>query len=290
MAVNFFFNTAIDEHGVMYADEPWSRPGDYVLLRVLTDLVCVSSACPNDTSAANGWNPTDIHVRTYSGQEKFQRAVAIWATPESEPKMTKETGFHQRLSQHTRNFVEYKGYWLANCYAEAGHIEEYWACREKCVVLDLSALRKWEITGPDSEALCQYIFTRNIKKLAVGQMVYTAMCYPHGGMIDDGTLFRLGKDNFRWIGGDDYGGEWIREKADKLGLKVLVRGSTDMQHNVAVQRPENRDLLKKNYLDPTTPSDTGGAGVVSIYSGSDRCRTWHPRGRIAHRIHRRAGL
>ncbi len=245
MAINFFFNTAIDEHGVMYGDEPWSRPGDYVLLRALTDLVCVSSACPDDTSAANGWNPTDIHVRTYSGEEKFQRAVAIRATPESEPKMTKETGFHERLSQHTRNFVEYKGYWLANCYAEAGPIEEYWACREKCVVLDLSALRKWEITGPDSEALCQYIFTRNIKKLAVGQVVYTAMCYPHGGMIDDGTLFRLSKDNFRWIGGDDYGGEWIREKADELGLKVLVRGSTDMQHNVAVQGPESRDLLKK---------------------------------------------
>lgn len=245
MAINFFFNTGIDAHGVMYADEPWSRPGDYVLLRALTDLVCVSSACPDDTSPANGWNPTDIHVRTYSGEEKFQRAVAIRATAESEPKMTKETGFHDRLSQHTRNFVEYKGYWLANCYAEAGPIEEYWACREKCVVLDLSALRKWEITGPDSEALCQYIFTRNIKKLAVGQVVYTAMCYPHGGMIDDGTLFRLGKDNFRWIGGDDYGGEWIREKADELGLKVLVRSSTDMQHNVAVQGPESRDLMKK---------------------------------------------
>ena len=38
-----------------------------------------------------------------------------------------------------------------------------------------------------------------------------AMCYEHGGMIDDGTLFRLGDNNFRWIGGDDYGGIWLRE-------------------------------------------------------------------------------
>jgi aminomethyltransferase len=30
------------------------------------------------------------------------------------------------------------------------------------------------------------------------------MCYEHGGMIDDGTVFRLGSDKFRWIGGDDY--------------------------------------------------------------------------------------
>lgn len=245
MAINFFFNTGIDDHGVMYADEPWSRPGDYVLLRALTDLVCVSSACPDDTSPANGWNPTDIHVRSYSGKEKFQRAIALRTTKDSEPKMTKETGFHQSFAKHTRNFVEYKGYWLAGSFSEAGPIEEYWACRKKAVIMDLSPLRKFEVTGPDAEALMQYTVTRNMKTLPVGGVVYTAMCYEHGGMIDDGTVFRLGRDNFRWIGGDDYSGEWLREQAEKLGLKVLVRSSTDQLHNVAVQGPESRDLLKK---------------------------------------------
>jgi aminomethyltransferase len=245
MAVNFFFNTFLDDHGVMYFDEPWSRPGDYVLLRALTDIVCVSSACPDDTSAANGWNPTDIHVRTYSGKETFQRSVAYRPTPDADPIMTKQTGFHDKFAEHTRNFIEYNGYWLANCFAEAGPIEEYHACREKVVILDLSPLRKFEITGPDAEALCQYIFTRNMKTLAIGGVVYTAMCYEHGGMIDDGTVFRLGKDNFRWIGGNDYGGDWMREQAEKLGLNVLVRSSTDQMHNVAVQGPESRDLLRK---------------------------------------------
>ena len=245
MAANFYFNTGVDGHGVMVADEPWSRPGDYVLVRALTDLVCVSSACPDDTTAANGWNPTDIHVRTYSGAEPFKRAIAIRPTKDSEPRMTKETGFHDRLSKLTRNFVEYRGYWLANAYADAGPINEYWACRQKSIVMDLSALRKWEITGPDAEALMQYTLTRDMKKLAVGQIVYSAMCYPHGGMIDDGTVFRLGQDNFRWVGGDDYSGIWLREQAEKLGLRVLVRSSTDQLHNLAVQGPESRELLKK---------------------------------------------
>lgn len=245
MAINFFFNTFLDDHGVMHADEPWSRPGDFVLLRALTDIVCVSSACPDDTSPANGWNPTDIHVRTYSGVEVFQRSVAYRPFPDADPIMTKQTGFHDKFAAHTRNFVEYNGYWLANCFAAAGPIEEYRACREKVVVMDLSPLRKFEVTGPDAEALCQYIFTRNIKTLAVGGVVYTAMCFEHGGMIDDGTLFRLGRDNFRWIGGSDYGGEWMREQAQKLGLKVLVRDSTDQMHNVAVQGPDSRDLLRK---------------------------------------------
>lgn len=244
MAINFFFNTGLDDHGVMYADEPWSRPGDYVLLQALTDIVCVSSACPDDTSAANGWNPTDIHVRTYSGKETFKRSIAIRTTPDSEPKMTKNTGFHDSFAKHTRNFIEYNGYWLANCFAAAGPIEEYHACREAAVIMDLSPLRKFEINGPDAEALCQYVFTRNMKTLPIGGVVYTAMCYEHGGMIDDGTVFRLARDNFRWIGGSDYGGEWLREVAEKNGLKVLIRSSTDQLHNVAVQGPKSRDLLR----------------------------------------------
>ncbi|WP_315926524.1 DUF1989 domain-containing protein [Mesorhizobium sp. SP-1A] len=245
MAANFFFNTGIDAHGVMYSDEPWSRPGDYVLLRALTDIVCVSSACPDDTTPANGWNLTDIHVRTYSGQNKFSRAVARRMTPDAEPQMTRETGFHSSFAKHTRNFIEYKGFWLPQEFAKGGAIDEYWACREKAVVMDLSALRKFEVTGPDSEALMQYTLTRDVKKLGVGQVVYTAMCYEHGGMVDDGTLLRLGKDNFRWICGDDYSGVWLREVAEKLGLKVLIRSSTDQMHNIAVQGPNSRDILKK---------------------------------------------
>lgn len=245
MAVNLFFNTNIDAHGVLISDEPWSRPGDYVLMRALTDIVCVNSACPDDTSPANGWYLSDIHVRTYSGAEKFSRSIAYRPTPESEPKMTKETAFHDRIAAKTRNLVEYKGYWLPNTYSSNGAIEEYWACREKAVVLDLSPLRKFEVTGPDAEALLQWTLTRDIKKLSVGQVVYSAMCYEHGGMIDDGTVFRLGKDQFRWIGGDDYSGIWLREQAEKLGLKVMVRSSTDQLHNLAVQGPNSREILRR---------------------------------------------
>lgn len=245
MAVNLFFNTQIDAHGVLVSDEPWSRPGDYVLFRALTDIVCVNSSCPDDTSPANGWYLSDIHVRTYSGQEKFSRAIAHRTTPESEPKMTKETAFHSRISERTRHVIEYKGYWLPQQYSSNGPIEEYWACRQAAVVMDLSPLRKFEVTGPDAEALMQWTVTRDMKKLSQGQVVYTAMCYEHGGMIDDGTVFRLGKDQFRWIGGDEYSGEWLREQAQKLGLNVMVRGSTDQLHNLAVQGPNSREIMKR---------------------------------------------
>ena len=176
-------------------------------------------------------------------------------TPDADPQLTRETAFHPRLSALTRNFTEYRGYWLPTRFNNDGAIEEYWACREKCVVLDLSPLRKFEVTGPDAEALLQYCLTRDVRKLAVGQVVYSAMCYENGGMIDDGTLFRLGQNNFRWIGGDDYGGRWLREQAEKKGYKAWVRSSTDQLHNIAVQGPNSRELLKEIiWTAPAQPS------------------------------------
>ncbi|MBL0374097.1 aminomethyltransferase family protein [Rhizobium sp. KVB221] len=243
-AINYFYNTNIDHNNQLYLDEPWSRPGDYVLMRALTDLVCVSSSCPDDIDAANGWNPTDIHVRTFSDKQKFSRAVAYRMTPDADAELTRETAFHPRFSEMTRDFAEYRGYWLANRFTSTGPIEEYWACREAAVITDLSPLRKFEVTGPDAEALLQYCLTRDVRKLSTGQVVYSAMCYEHGGMIDDGTLFRLGDNNFRWIGGDDQSGIWLRQQAEKMGYRAWVRSSTDQMHNIAVQGPKSREILK----------------------------------------------
>ncbi len=255
MAMNFFFNSGIDEQNQLYLDDPWSRPGDFVLMRALTDLVCVSSSCPDDISAANAWTPTDIQVRVYSPEKVFSRSIGYRMTTDADVQMTKETGFHGRTSALTRDFVEYKGFWLPNSYPSAGPIAEYWACREKAIVLDLTALRKFEVVGPDAETLLQHTMTRNVRKLAAGQVVYSAMCYDNGGMVDDGTLFRLGADNFRWIGGDNFSGIWLREQAERLGLQAWVKSSTDQLHNIAVQGPLSRDILAEIiWTPPAQPS------------------------------------
>jgi aminomethyltransferase len=251
-ALNFFYNTAFDSDNQLTLDEPWSRPGDYVLMRAMSDLVCASSACPDDIDPANGWEITDIHVRVYSPENRFSTAIAHRVTPEAEPVLTKETAFHPRTSELTRSFVEYRGYWLPHCFNNEGGIAEYWACREKAVVMDLSPLRKWEVLGPDAELLVQHAVTRDIRKLAVGKVVYTAVCNETGGMIDDATVFRLGQDNFRFVGGDEYDGIWLKELAERMGLNVFVKPSTDQLHNVAVQGPASREIMKEIVWTPPT--------------------------------------
>ena len=96
---------------------------------------------------------------------------------DSEPKLTKETGFHPRVSNLTENIIEYKGFWLASNYNNHGALQEYEACRERAIIMDLSALRKFEVSGPDAEELLQRTCTRNIRKLSVGQVVYLSLIH-----------------------------------------------------------------------------------------------------------------
>ena len=251
-ALNFFFNTSFGSDNVLVVDEPWSRPGDYVLLRAMNDLVCASSACPDDVDPANGWQITDVHVRVYPERNTFSQAIAHRVTPEAEAVLTKETAFHPRTSDLTKSFVEYRGYWLPHCFSNEDGISEYWACREHAAVMDLSPLRKWEILGPDAEMLVQSVVTRDARKLGVGQVTYTAVCNETGGMIDDATVFRLGQDNFRFVGGDEYDGVWLREQAEKGALKVWIKPSTEQLHNLAVQGPASRDILRELVWTPPT--------------------------------------
>jgi hypothetical protein len=264
-------------------DEPWSRPGDYVLLKAMNDLVCASSACPDDIDPANGWQITPVHVRVYAPDNSFSVAIARRVTADADPVLTKETSFHPRTSELTKSFVEYRGYWLPHCFDNEGAIAEYWACREKVAIMDLSPLRKWEVLGPDAEALIQRAITRDARRLSVGQVTYTALCNETGGMIDDATVYRLGQDNFRFVGGDEYDGIWLNELAERDALKVWVKPSTEP--GAREPRPPAEDRL-----DAADADVARGSQVVPLHRRSDRDVRRDPDRRLAHGLHGRARL
>lgn len=256
-AINLFSNTGFTDDLQFYVDEPWTRPGDYVLVRASKSLVCSSSACPDEVNPTNGWNPTDIHVRVYPAQNKISRAIGYRMTPDSDTQLTQETAFHSRTSAITKNFSEYNGFWVPNAFNNLGAVKEYYACREKATIMDLSPLRKYEVLGPDAEELLQRTLPRDVRRMSDGQVGYTALCYESGGMIDDGTLFKFGANNFRWIGGNDLGGIWLREKAEASDLRVHVKTATDQLHNLAIQGPNSRDIVASAIWTPEGATSVG---------------------------------
>ena len=254
-AINLFFNTSAGGLNSVLSDESFARPGDYVMFKALKDLTCGTTACPSDIDPCNSWNPTDIFVRTYDKKREFRKSFAFRMKTDSETKLTRNTGFYERTSKLTRNFVDARGFWLPNDYTKHGIINEHTACREKAVVIDLSSLRKFEILGPDAEELMNYTLTRNVKKLSVGQVVYSSMCYENGTMFDDGTLLKLSDQGFRWVCGDEYAGQWLKEQSKKKNYKVLIKDSTDQINNISLQGPNSRKILEKIiFTPPTQPS------------------------------------
>ena len=71
-------------------------------------------------------------------------------------------------------------------------------------------------------------------------------------MIDDATVYRLGQDNFRFVGGDEYDGIWLNE----LRRAARAQGVGQAVDRPAPQRrrpgPESRELLKKIVWTPPT--------------------------------------
>ncbi len=255
-AVNFFFNSWIDHRdNLIQSDEAWSQPGDYVAMEAMTDLVAVSTACPDDVDPINGWNPTDIHVRIYRKNIPVRHAVAYRREPDAEPILTEHSAFHERTSALTRHFSVARDLWLPQSFESTRSHEEYNACRSAVTVQDMSSIRKFDVLGPDAEALLQVALTRDITKLSVNRGIYALMCDETGSVIDDGTLFRLTPDTFRWCCGSDDSGLQLKTVAEAEGFNVWIKSLYSSMPNLAVQGPNSRELMKRIAFTQPTHSD-----------------------------------
>ncbi len=244
-AINFFWNTWMDAHHQIQTEESHSRPGDYVALQAMDDMACVTTACPDDIDPINGWNPTDIHVRIYSPETRIQRAVGYRKKEDAAMKISQHSAFHPRLSALTEHFAPARDLWAAVSFPADGSIGEYWACREAATLQDMSSLRKVDVIGPDAERLLQNAMTRDIARLAQWRGTYSLMCDSSGEVIDDGTLFRLGPQLYRWCCGTEESARWLEKLAKDGGFQVRIHDLGGSLPNLALQGPKSRDILRK---------------------------------------------
>ena len=256
-AVNFFFNTEVGADGTIHSGESWARPGDYVLLQAQTDLLCATSSCADDIDPVNGWNPTPIHVRIYEADANLARSSGRRLSESRPPQMTRDTAFTPRVRALTDDLVDAGGVWLPSSYAATGEYAEYWALRRQAALMDLSALRKFEVAGPDTTALLQAAFSRDVTALSVGQSAYGCLPNRHGGIVSDGIVFKLSETSYRFVGNCETDGDWLRRIAEDCKLSAQVRSSSDRWHNLAVQGPRSRDVLNTRLtLDGGEPLET----------------------------------
>ncbi|HKN73314.1 MAG TPA: aminomethyltransferase family protein [Terriglobales bacterium] len=152
------------------------------------------------------------------------------------------TAFHERTFAlcQSLNYREWSGYYTVSVY-EVHHEHEYNAIRNACALIDISPLYKYLVTGKDATKLVNRVITRDVNKVAVGQVIYACWCDEDGKVIDDGTITRLEENKYRWTAADP-SLRWFRQNG--LNMEVQVEDISEQTAALALQGPASARLLK----------------------------------------------
>jgi aminomethyltransferase len=152
------------------------------------------------------------------------------------------TPFHQRTFPlcESLNYREWSGYYTVSAY-ETNHEHEYNAIRNAAALIDISPLFKYRVSGRDATRLVDRIITRDMRKVSVGQVVYTPWCDEQGKVIDDGTVSRLEENVYRWTAADP-SLRWFSQNG--AGLDVQIEDISESIAALALQGPTSGCLLK----------------------------------------------
>jgi len=163
------------------------------------------------------------------------------AAPTKELPLPVGTAFHERTLAlcESLNYREWSGYYTVSVY-EMHHEHEYNAIRNSAALIDISPLYKYRVTGPDATRLVNRVITRDINKVAVDQVIYCCWCDSEGKVIDDGTVTRLGENDYRWTAADP-SLRWFQQNA--LGLDVQIEDISEKVAALALQGPTSGKLL-----------------------------------------------
>jgi aminomethyltransferase len=151
------------------------------------------------------------------------------------------TAFHERTLTlcESLNFREWSGYYAVSVY-EMHHEHEYNAIRNSAAMIDITPLFKYHVTGRDATRFVNRVISRDINKVAVDQVIYCCWCDPEGKVIDDGTITRLGENEYRWTAADP-SLRWFQQNA--LGLEVNIEDISEQTAALALQGPTSGKLL-----------------------------------------------
>jgi aminomethyltransferase len=151
---------------------------------------------------------------------------------------------HQRLRAR---MVEFGGWRMPVQYT--GVIEEHLAVRGAAGLFDVSHMGEIEVKGPGALAFLQELTINDVARLGNGQVQYSAICFPHGGVVDDLTIYRIDHDHYLLCvnaanTATDFA--WIKQVLeDGAFAEVTVRNVSDEFAQLALQGPAAPAILAR---------------------------------------------
>ncbi len=160
-----------------------------------------------------------------------------------------------------------------------GLIEEHLATRTACGLFDVSHMGEVFVSGPGAWEQVQRLITNDLGKIGPGKAIYSPMCLPSGGIVDDLITYQFSKDKFLIVvnaSNVEKDFNWMKKNFDG----VEVENKSDEYAQLAVQGPKALAVMsgiteaKLDGLAPFTFVESKVAGVDAIvsrtgYTGED---------------------
>ena len=161
--------------------------------------------------------------------------------------MLKKTPLNEIHKKLGGRMVEFGGWEMPVQYR--GVIEEHQAVRNAAGLFDVSHMGEIEVKGKGALDFIQELTINDASKLVNGQVQYSAMCYPHGGVVDDVTLYRFDHDHYLFCvnaANTDKDFAWMEEALEEGGHpEVTLRNVSDEFAQLALQGPASVTILAR---------------------------------------------
>lgn len=142
--------------------------------------------------------------------------------------------------------VNFHGWLLPVQYS--GIIQEHESVRTKAGLFDVSHMGELEVSGEDATKFLQEMLTNDVGAKS-GRAVYSPMCYPEGGTVDDLIVYKQTEQSYLLVVNasnvmQDY--QWLQD--NKRGRVTVLNRSAEFAQ-IALQGPNSVDILKQLMTD-----------------------------------------
>ncbi len=155
--------------------------------------------------------------------------------------MEKKTPFYEKIVDAGGRMVSFAGYLMPVQFT--GLMAEHQKVRKDAGVFDVSHMGRVEVAGTQALEFLQNLVTNDVSSQEMYQALYTVMCYPDGGIVDDLLIYRL-PDRYLVVinaANNEKDQAWMREQAS--GFDVHITDRTDELAQLAVQGPKTDQVL-----------------------------------------------
>ncbi len=157
----------------------------------------------------------------------------------------KRTPLYEMHQKYGGRIVDFGGWALPVQFSSI--LEEHRAVRERAGLFDVSHMGEIKLTGPQALAVAQRLVTNDVAALADQQILYSPMCYAHGGIVDDLLVYRRGPEDYLLVvnaANTDKDYLHVSEVARQYP-GARVENSSDATAQLALQGPRAERILQR---------------------------------------------